>query len=139
MTAVYTVLVEGGDHDEPIADELRGLLDGHLVLRRSLAERGWFPALDVPGSLSRLMPAVTSPEHQAHAQALRAHLSVYEDQRDLVLLGAYERGSDPRLDDALDRLPAIEAFLRQGVQESSALPETLRALDRAAGRTKDPP
>jgi type III secretion protein N (ATPase) len=137
VTGIYTVLVEGDDHDEPVADELRGLLDGHVVLRRHLAERGHFPAIDVPASLSRSMPAVTTERHRSAAGHLRTLLSTYESQRDLVLLGAYRRGSDPKLDRAMDRMPEIEAFLRQGVQEHAPLPETLSALDRAVGAAKD--
>jgi type III secretion protein N (ATPase) len=128
ITALYTVLVEGDDLDEPIADELRGLLDGHVVLSRELAARGHFPAIDVPSSLSRLMDRLAGDEHRAAAAQVRAHLALYEQKRDLVILGAYARGSDPRLDAALARIERIEAFLRQPTHESCAFEATVAAL-----------
>ena len=124
------MLVEGDDLDEPIADELRGLLDGHVVLSRSLAQRGHYPAIDVPRSLSRLADRLVSPEHARAAAAVRAHLALYEQKRDLIALGAYPKGSDPRLDAALARIEAIEAFLRQPSDERTALPATVTALQR---------
>jgi len=131
ITAVYTVLVEGGDMDEPIADEVRGVLDGHVVLDRELAARGRWPAIDPLHSLSRVMDAVTDARQVEHARALRAHLSVYEAKRDLVLLGAHEPGRDPQLDAALERIDAIEAFLRQPRGETCSFDETVEALARA--------
>jgi type III secretion protein N (ATPase) len=128
ITAIYTVLVEGNDLEEPIADEVRGILDGHVVLSRNLASRGRFPAVDPRESLSRLAPRIASREHLAAAARLREHVSIYEDKRDLVLLGAYKRGGDAALDRALDRLDAIEAFLRQSDREPVPLDHTLRAL-----------
>jgi type III secretion protein N (ATPase) len=131
ITALYTVLVAGGDLDEPIADEVRGILDGHVVLDRRLAERGHFPAIDVLGSLSRVMPAVTDPGHRAAAARMRELLAAHERQRDLIGLGAYRRGSDPVADAALDRMGAIETFLRQGPGEE---PEPFaRTVERLAG------
>ncbi len=133
ITAFYTVLVEGGDMEEPIADEVRGILDGHVILDRELGARGRWPAVDVLGSLSRVMDAVTDEEHRDAARAVREHLAVYESKRDLVSLGAYKKGSDPRLDAALGRIDAIEAFLRQGKHERSdfgATRERLRELGR---------
>ncbi len=114
ITALYTVLVAGGDMDEPIADEVRGLLDGHVVLDRRIAERGRHPAIDPLASLSRCMSAVAGEAHRAAAARLRALLGAYERQRDLIAVGAYRRGSDPEADAAVERLPAIEAFLAQG-------------------------
>ncbi len=131
ITAVYTVLVEGGDMDEPIADEVRGVLDGHVLLDRELAARGRWPAIDPLHSLSRVMDAVTDARQVEHARALRAHLSVYEAKRDLVLLGAHEPGRDPQLDAALERIDAIEAFLRQPRGETCSFDETVEALARA--------
>jgi len=118
ITAVYTVLVEGGDMDEPIADEVRGILDGHIVLDRSIAVRGQYPAIDVTQSLSRAMDQVTTPQHALAASRLRAHVATYEAKRDLIALGAYARGSDPQVDDAILRMPRIEALLRQDARES---------------------
>jgi type III secretion protein N (ATPase) len=130
ITAFYTVLVAGGDMEEPIADEVRGLLDGHVVLDRAIAARGRWPAIDVTASLSRLMNAIVSPAHAEAAARLRALVSAHERQRDLIALGAYARGSDPVVDEAIDRMPRIEAFLRQRSSERSdpvALVESLQA------------
>ncbi len=132
MTAFYTVLVEGSDMEEPIADEVRGILDGHIVLERALGQRGRWPAIDVLQSVSRLMDSVTSESHRNAAQRIREHLAIYEEKRDLVLLGAYKIGTDSRLDAALDRIEAIEKFLRQGKHESSSLEETRTRLEKLA-------
>lgn len=113
ITAFYTVLVEGNDLDEPVADEVRGLLDGHVVLDRSLAQRGHYPPIDIPRSLSRVMAQIVSPTHRQAAERVRGWLSRYQDKRELVELGATPRGADPLLDQALDKLPAIDALLRQ--------------------------
>ncbi len=132
ITAFYTVLVEGGDMEEPIADEVRGILDGHVVLDRRLGARGRWPAIDVLASLSRVMDAVTSEPHQRSARALRETLALYEEKRDLVSLGAYTKGSDARLDRALAKIDAIESFLRQGRHERTPLAETVAQLGRLA-------
>jgi ATP synthase in type III secretion protein N len=129
ITAFYTVLVEGGDMDEPIADEVRGILDGHIVLDRALAARGRWPAIDVLQSVSRVMDAVVSPDHAAAARRFREHLAAYEAKRDLVLLGAYEKGGDPRLDDALVRIDGMEAFLRQPPHGAEGWADTCAALE----------
>jgi len=121
--------VEGGDMEEPIADEVRGILDGHVILDRALGARGRWPAIDVLHSLSRVMDAVTDASHREAAQQLREHLAIYEAKRDLVSLGAYEPGSDPKLDAALARIERIEQFLKQGKEERSKMSETLEALD----------
>jgi flagellar biosynthesis/type III secretory pathway ATPase len=128
ITALYTVLVAGGDMDEPIADEVRGILDGHIVLSRELAVRNHWPAIDVLASLSRSMNAVADPNHQRVAGELRGVLATYERQRDLIALGAYRRGSDPRTDDAIARIEGIEAFLQQRTDEATTLTETLDRL-----------
>jgi type III secretion protein N (ATPase) len=133
ITAVYTVLVEGGDLDEPVADEVRGILDGHVVLDRALAGRGRYPAIDVCASLSRVMDRVVSSDHRAAARRFRSIVSTYEAKRDLVTLGAHARGRDPELDEALARMPRVEAFLRQDLAAGAglgppALADTLAAL-----------
>jgi type III secretion protein N (ATPase) len=131
ITAVYTVLVEGGDLDEPVADEVRGILDGHVVLDRGLAARGRYPAIDVCASLSRVMDRLVSNEHRAAARRLRSLVAHYEAKRDLVTLGAHAKGRDPELDEALARMPRIEAFLRQdgsAASERATLGETVAAL-----------
>jgi FliI/YscN family ATPase len=119
ITAVYTVLVAGNDLDEPIADEVRGLVDGHIVLERRLAQRGHFPPVDVVASVSRLMARVTDPRHLAAAARVRARLAIYEEHRDLVTLGAYQAGCDPQVDDAIACYPAIERLIRQPRDEQA--------------------
>src|SRR5690606_24296363 len=111
LTGVLTVLVEGDDHDEPVADAVRGLLDGHLVLDRGIAALGRYPAIDIARSLSRVMDRIVDAEHLQAARRVRAWLARLDDSRDLVAVGAYRRGSDPALDVALDAAPAIERFL----------------------------
>jgi type III secretion system H+-transporting two-sector ATPase len=133
ITAFYTVLVEGDDMTEPVADEARSILDGHIVLSRDLAGRGHYPAIDVLRSASRVMPAVAADAHMQAAQKVRELIATYERHRDLILLGAYKRGTDARVDEALDRWPAIEAWLRQGTRETSAFGETLAGLARSGG------
>jgi len=128
ITALYNVLVAGGDMDEPIADEVRGILDGHIVLSRELAARNHFPAIDVPASLSRVMNAVVDPAHRQAAGRVRELLATYAQKRDLILLGGYRRGSDPRTDEAIARIDAIEAFLRQPTNERAAFPDTRARL-----------
>jgi type III secretion protein N (ATPase) len=113
ITAVYTVLVAGNDLDEPIADEVRGLVDGHIVLDRRLAQRGHFPPVDVVSSVSRLMSRVVDARHLEAAARVRARLAVYEEHRDLVTLGAYQTGRDRQVDDAVAAYPAIERLVRQ--------------------------
>ena len=128
ITAIYTVLVEGGDMDEPIADEVRSILDGHVVLSRELASRNHYPAVDVLKSLSRVMSAVADPDHQRAAAEFRKLLAAYEAKRDLVLLGAYKKGGDPELDRALDRLDAMRSFLCQGTHQRSRLDDVKAGL-----------
>jgi len=128
ITGLITVLLDGDDPNEPVADTLRGLLDGHVFLRRELAQAGHFPAIDVLGSLSRLMPALASDEHLNAASTLRGWLAAHREGRDLVEIGAYKSGTNPRLDQALARMPAIEAYLRQGAKESTAFAESAALL-----------
>lgn len=130
ITGVYTVLVEGGDMEEPIADEVRGILDGHVVLDRTLAARGRFPAIDPLVSLSRVMDGVVSPEHRDAARKIRELVALYEQKRDLVTLGAYKKGSDPKLDVALAKIDAIELLLRQRRDEVAPFEKTVAELVR---------
>src|SRR4051812_11112259 len=130
ITAIYTVLVEGGDMDEPIADEVRGILDGHVVLDRNLATRGRYPAVDPTVSLSRVMDQVVQHAHRDAARKLRSLVAHYEAKRDLVMLGAYAKGSDKQLDDALARMPKIEQFLKQGATDRVAIEDTIAMLAR---------
>jgi type III secretion protein N (ATPase) len=131
ITAIYTVLVEGGDMDEPIADEVRGILDGHVVLDRTVAARGRYPAVDVNASLSRVMDAVVTPTHRDAALRLRALVATFESKRDLVTLGAYAKGSDRELDEAIARMPGIEALLRQDPRAHSPFDATVAALEKS--------
>lgn len=131
ITAIYTVLVEGGDMDEPIADEVRGVLDGHVVLDRTIAARGRYPAVDVTVSLSRVMDQIVSSDHKTHARKLRALLGHYEQKRDLVTLGAYAKGSDKELDEAIAKMPRIEQFLRQDPKQKVSFEETTKLLEQA--------
>jgi type III secretion protein N (ATPase) len=128
ITAIYTVLVEGGDMDEPIADEARGVLDGHVVLDRAIAARGRFPAVDVTVSLSRVMDSVVSKAHRDAARRLRSLVAHYEAKRDLVTLGAYAKGTDRELDDAIARMPRVEQLLRQDPREQVPFEQTVRNL-----------
>ena len=120
ITAFYTVLVEGDDETEPVADTMRGLLDGHVWLSRKLAGRGHYPAIDVLGSISRLMKDVTTPQHQAAALAIRQLLAAYAEHEDLLAIGAYRRGTHRAVDAAVDMRDAIDGLLRQTID--SALP-----------------
>jgi type III secretion protein N (ATPase) len=128
ITAIYAVLVEGGDMDEPVADEVRGILDGHVVLDRGVGARGRYPAIDVTASLSRVMDSVVTSDHREAARRLRALVAVYEAKRDFVTLGAYTKGSDKELDEAMSRMPRIEAFLAQPSSEASAFDATVAGL-----------
>jgi type III secretion protein N (ATPase) len=128
ITALYTVLVAGGDMDEPITDEVRGILDGHVVLSREIAARHHWPAVDVLQSLSRLMETIAEPAHRQAAGRVRELLAAYERHRDLIALGAYQRGADATTDDAIARLPAITEYLRQRTDEHAPFDETRARL-----------
>jgi flagellum-specific ATP synthase len=132
ITGILTVLVDGDDLDEPIADAVRGLLDGHIVLERRLAERGHYPAVGVAASISRVAREVTDPAHQEAARKLRAALAVHAEAEDLIRIGAYARGSSPPVDRAVELLPALQAFLRQNVHEQSTFEQTRDAMQRIA-------
>ena len=128
ITAIYTVLTEGDDPNDPIADTARGVLDGHILLSRQIAESGIFPAIDVEASISRVMHSIVPSEHQQLARRFRALVSTYQRNRDLIAIGAYQRGADPRVDEALALWPKIEAFLRQDVSEGSNFEASRSAL-----------
>jgi flagellum-specific ATP synthase len=119
MSAIYTVLAEGDDQQDPVVDSARAILDGHIVLSRELAERGHYPAIDVAQSISRCMAQVVSPEHALAARKLKAALAKHARVRDLIPLGAYQPGADPETDRAVKLQPHIEAFLCQGTREDA--------------------
>ncbi len=128
ITGVYTVLVEGDDTNEPISDTVRGILDGHIVLSRSLAHANHYPAIDIGMSISRLMPEIISKGHKELASKLRDIMSVYEKNADLVSIGAYKPGSNKKLDHALTKMDEINSFLRQDVNEAFTYEQTLAKL-----------
>lgn len=128
ITAFYTVLTEGDDQQDPIADAARAILDGHIVLNRSLAEAGHYPAIDIEQSISRAMHTITSPEHQALTRKLKQLYSRYQRNRDLISVGAYSAGTDPILDQAIALNTKIEAFLQQGIPERASVTESLAQL-----------
>lgn len=134
ITALYTVLVEGDDVMDPVADAARSILDGHIVLSRQLAERGWYPPVDVLQSLSRVMPQVTTEEHQGLAGDARDCLAALREAEDLLNLGAYTPGANPRIDRARRLMPGLEAFLRQDPHEVTPPEETVARLREAVGR-----
>jgi len=117
ITAFYTVLVEGDDMTEPVADEVRSILDGHIILSRDLASRGHYPAINVPDSVSRVMTNIVDPEHLDAARKLREVLASYEKERDLILIGAYEQGSDPKVDYAIEKIEEVNNYLKQSTQD----------------------
>jgi len=128
ITAFYTILVEGDDMTEPVADETRSILDGHVVLSRSLAVAGHYPPIDIGQSASRVMSNITDEEHLVAARKLREVLATYEAQKDLIMIGAYKKGSDERTDYALTKLNAVNAFLRQGTHEKAFADTTITQL-----------
>ncbi len=133
ITAFYTVLVESDDINDPIADAVRSILDGHIVLSRDLASRGQYPAVDVLYSISRLMTEITNPEHQELAQRIREILAVYRDAEDLINIGAYKRGSSPKIDYAISMIEKVNEFLRQRVEERFSYQQTLALMRSLVG------
>jgi flagellum-specific ATP synthase len=136
VTAFYTVLTEGDDLQDPVADSARAILDGHVVLSRVLADEGHYPAIDIEASISRAMPNVVSEAHLKMAQRMKQLYSRYQQSRDLIAVGAYVAGADPETDEAIQMLPHIRAFLRQGLRESVAFPASVEQLAQlVAGRS----
>ena len=131
ITGLYTVLVEGDDMNEPVTDAVRGIVDGHIVLNRELAAMNRYPAIDVLHSVSRLMTEVTSEEHLEMATRFRSLLAVYEDAKDLIDIGAYKPGSNPRIDESIRHIERCQEFLRQGVHERLTIGDILQELKEA--------
>ena len=129
ITAFYTVLTEGDDQQDPIADAARAILDGHIVLSRRIAESGHYPAIDVEASISRVMHEIIPQQHRDSARQFRQVLSAYQQNRDLISIGAYQRGSDPRIDAAIALWPAMQKFLQQDLQEKVAFDKSVAMLD----------
>ena len=134
ITGLYTVLVEGDDMDDPIADAVRSIVDGHIVLDRKLAQRGHFPAVDVLKSTSRVMRNIVDAGHMELANDMRDVMATYQDNADLINIGAYKSGSNHRIDRAIETNEAIINFLRQNFDDSSSVDETLNWMASAMGR-----
>ncbi len=134
ITGLYTVLVEGDDMDEPIADAVRSIVDGHIVLDRKIAQRAHFPAIDILQSTSRVMRSVVTPQHTKWAQAVRENLAVYRDAEDLINIGAYKTGASPRIDKAIQMIDKINLFLRQDVDDSTSFADTELLMQNISGR-----
>ncbi|AZG72665.1 MULTISPECIES: flagellar protein export ATPase FliI [Shewanella] len=134
ITAFYTVLTEGDDQQDPIADASRAILDGHIVLSRQLADSGHYPAIDVEASISRVAPMVISVEHLEAMRKVKQMYSLYQQNRDLISIGAYAQGSDPRIDNAIRLQPAMNAFLRQGFKEPVSFEESRVMLTQIAAQ-----
>lgn len=128
ITGLFTVLVEGDDHNEPVSDAVRGILDGHIVLERAIAERGRFPAINVLKSVSRAMPGCNTPEEQGLITKARGPMTTYEDMAELIRLGAYKAGTNPEVDHAVKLYPQIEAFLTQRKDEVTDLATGYQSL-----------
>jgi len=128
MTAIYAVLVEGDDFDDPIADAVRAILDGHIVLSRKLADVNQYPAVDILRSVSRTMKEIASKEHIAYASSIKDIISEYERSEDLINIGAYQKGSNKKIDYAISMIDRVKAFLKQGIDEKVTLEETLNSM-----------
>ncbi|MEX0582059.1 MAG: flagellar protein export ATPase FliI [Sneathiella sp.] len=130
ITGLFTVLVEGDDHNEPVADAVRGILDGHIVMERQIAERGRYPAINVLKSISRTMPGCNSDDENIIISKAKQYLSTYEDMGEMIRLGAYRPGTDPQVDEAIHFFPMLEEFMSQEKQERTGLAECFAALSR---------
>jgi flagellum-specific ATP synthase len=128
ITAFYTVLVEGDDMNEPIADAVRGILDGHIVLSRKLAGKNHFPSIDVQQSVSRIMKEIVGKEHFDNAGRLKENISRYQDSEDLINVGAYSKGTNPDIDRAIKLKVPIDDFLKQNIEESWKYEDTVKML-----------
>jgi flagellum-specific ATP synthase len=128
ITAFYTVLTEGDDQQDPVADSARAILDGHIVLSRRLAEQGHYPAIDIEASISRAMPSIVSDDHMKAAMRFKQLFSKYQQNADLIAVGAYARGSDPDTDFAIEKMPTFRQFLQQGLREQINVEESLHML-----------
>ena len=137
ITGFYTVLVEGDDLSDPIADHSRAILDGHIVLSRELASRNHYPAIDVLQSISRLMRSVATKEHSNAAGRFRDLLATYTRAEDMINIGAYKRGANPKIDDSLDHIDAFNAFMQQSVEDRCGYNDAISRLVKIAGEKKE--
>ena len=128
ITAIYTVLVDGGDMDEPIADTTRGILDGHIILSRDMAAKNHYPCIDVGNSVSRLFSVINTPEHKAAAGKMRETLARYAEAEDLINIGAYQKGSNPKIDAAIEKIDTVNDFLKQRTEEKFTFDDTSAQL-----------
>jgi flagellum-specific ATP synthase len=135
ITGLFTVLVDGDDHNEPVADAVRGILDGHIVMERSIAERGRYPTINVLKSVSRTMPRSADPNYLPFVKKARATMATYSDMEELIRLGAYRAGSSPEVDEAIALNGPLEAFLSQGKEEATSLSEAYERLAQILGRS----
>lgn len=133
ITGMYTVLVDGDDFNEPITDTARGILDGHIVLSRKLANKGHYPAIDVLASISRVMSQIASPTHKKLASEIKKQMAIYKESEDLINVGAYNRGSSSEIDLAIEKMPGINEFLCQTVGDKVAFEETLNRMQEIVG------
>lgn len=140
ITAFYTVLTEGDDLQDPIADSARAILDGHVVLSRKLAEEGVYPAIDIEASISRVMPNIVNDAHLKNAQKFKQLLSAYRANKDLITIGAYSKGSDPEIDLAIEKFPQLKAFIAQSLQQPAHFPASIAELNHLLqiGETESP-
>ncbi|MGL4516463.1 MAG: flagellum-specific ATP synthase FliI, partial [Shewanella sp.] len=136
ITAFYTVLTEGDDQQDPIADASRAILDGHIVLSRALADAGHYPAIDIEASISRVAPMVISTDHLEAMRKVKQTYSLYQQNRDLIAIGAYAQGSDPRIDNAIRLQPAMNAFLRQTMRDAVRFSDSQLMLSQLAAQCK---
>ena len=134
ITAFFTVLSEGDDMQDPIADSARAILDGHIVLSRDLADSGHYPAIDIEKSISRVMPQVVSEAHMKQARVLKQVYSMYQQNKDMITLGAYQKGTDPMLDQAINMMPRVNQFLQQGMKDVISYDEGLQGLAQLLGQ-----
>lgn len=134
ITAFYTVLVDGDDLSEPISDAVRGILDGHIVLDRKIAQKGRFPAINPLSSVSRLMHEICDEEHIRAAETFKRMLATYEDSEDLITIGAYKKGSNKELDRAINMFPQIETYLKQGINEATTFKQSRQELIKTFGK-----
>jgi flagellum-specific ATP synthase len=135
ITGFYTVLTEGDDNNDPVADSARAILDGHVVLSRRIAESGQYPAIDIEASVSRAMHEISSREQMLVARQFRQTLSTYQQSKDLIAVGAYQRGSDPRVDNAVTLWPKMQRFLQQDIHERVDFAASLTALKSVMNET----